>query len=56
MRTRNVLGGVLVAGVFVLAGVAGAQTNTECQHLRQAIAGHAQVSEGVRRLRFTLER
>jgi hypothetical protein len=54
MRKRNVLVGVLVAGVFVLAGVAGAQPRTvndaECQSLRQTIAGHAQVSEGVRRL------
>ena len=54
MRTRNALAGVLVAGVFVLASAAGAQPrtgiDTECDRLRQAIAGHAQVSEGVRRL------
>jgi hypothetical protein len=54
MRKRNVLVGVLVAGALVVAGVAGAQprtvTDAECQSLRQTIAGHAQVSEGVRRL------
>lgn len=54
MRKRNILVGVLVAGVFALPGVAGAQprtvADTECQSLRQTIAGHAQVSEGVRRL------
>ena len=54
MRKRNVLVGVLVAGPLVVAGVAGAQprtvTDAECQNLRQTIAGHAHVSEGVRRL------
>ena len=54
MRKRNALIGAVVAGVLMLAGVAGAQpralTDSECQGLRQTIAGHAQVSDGVRRL------
>ena len=54
MRTRTILVGGLVAGALVVAGVAGAQPRTvtdgECQSLSQTIAGHAQVSAGVRRL------
>jgi hypothetical protein len=54
MRERNVLIGAVVAGAIALAGVGGAQTRTltdsECQGLQQRIDGHAQVSEGVRRL------
>ncbi|MDP2625969.1 MAG: hypothetical protein Q8Q58_03560, partial [Candidatus Rokubacteria bacterium] len=54
MRKRNALIGAVVAGALMLAGVADAQpralTGSECQGLRQTIAGHAQVSDGVRRL------
>lgn len=54
MRETHVLIGAFVAATIALAGVAGAQTRTltdsECQGLRQRIAGHAQVSAGVRRL------
>ncbi len=54
MGERTALIVAVAAGVLVLASAAGAQpravTDTECQGLRQTIAGHAQVSDGVRRL------
>jgi hypothetical protein len=54
MRKRNLLMGALVTGSLVLAGAAAAQTrpltDAECQGLRRTMAGHAQVSDGVRRL------
>jgi RNA polymerase-binding transcription factor DksA len=44
----------LVTGSLVLAGTAAAQTrpltDAECQGLRRTLAGHAQLSDGVRRL------
>jgi len=54
MRKRNLLMGALVTGSLVLAGTAATQTrpltDAECQGLRRTMAGHAELSDGVRRL------